>query len=275
MSNPHKFIRLSFKITVYIFAIIGFVLVVVYTAVESGLTKTSGVIDNQHDYFKNQAVLGNMDNAWEQGDEWQVLKAAITKDQTSIASSSQAAGVPARMIVALLVVEQLRLFHSDRELFKTAFAPLKILANQSQFSWGVMGIKQDTARMIEGNLQNPVSPFYPGPVYAHLLDFTTADPDTERFDRLTDANDRSFSYLYAGLFIKEIEAQWQKAGMPIDNRPDIIATLYDIGFNDSHPNSNPQSGGAEIDIGTSTYSFGGLAESFYQSSELADAFPVE
>jgi len=211
----------------------------------------------------------------EDHDEWQVLKAAITKDQTSIASSSQAAGVPARMIVALLVVEQLRLFHSDRELFKTAFAPLKILANQSQFSWGVMGIKQDTARMIEGNLQNPVSPFYPGPVYAHLLDFTTADPDTERFDRLTDANDRSFSYLYAGLFIKEIEAQWQKAGMPIDNRPDIIATLYDIGFNDSHPNSNPQSGGAEIDIGTSTYSFGGLAESFYQSSELADAFPVE
>lgn len=267
--------RQIFKIVVYIFAIIGFLLVSVYAAVELGLTKTSGIIDNQHDYFKDQTASTSDSQPWEEGDEWQVLRSAVTKDQTSIASSSKAAGVPARMIVALLVVEQLRLYHSDRELFKTAFAPLKILADQSQFSWGVMGVKQDTAREIEANLKDPASPFYPGPAYQHLLDFTTTDPDTERFDRLTDPNDRSFSYLYAGLYVKEVETQWQKAGFPIDDRPDIIATLYDIGFDGSHPHADPQSGGAEIDIGTTTYSFGMLAEDFYDSDQLTDIFPAK
>jgi hypothetical protein len=73
--------------------------------------------------------------------------------------------------------------------------------------------------------------------------------------------------------IKELETQWQNAGDPIADRPDIVATLFNIGFQYSHPNSNPQVGGAEIDIGSTTYSFGGLAGSFYASDELIDEFP--
>jgi len=144
---------------------------------------------------------------------------------------------------------------------------------QSQFSWGVMGVKQDTARQIEMNLKNPQSPWYLGPDFEHVLDFKTNDPDTERFNRLTDEHDRSYSYLYLALMIKEMENQWQKAGFPIDNRPDIIATLCNIGFDNSDPNANPQSGGAEIDIGTTTYSFGSLAGAFYNSNELVSEFP--
>ncbi len=281
--------RKVFKVLIYIFAVIGFVLVIVYAALELGLTKTAGIIDAQHDYFKNQ--LSNATNtdssginsfnsdAWAQGEEWTVLKEAIATDTKSINMAAQLSGVPARMITSLLIVEQLRLFHSDRELFKEVFAPLKILAVQSQFSWGVMGVKQDTARQIENNLKDPSSPWYLGPEYSHLLDFATStatstlpNQDTQRFNRLTDEHNRYYSYLYAGLFVKEIEAQWQKAGFPIADRPDIIATLYDIGFGNSHPNANPLSGGAEIDVGTTTYSFGTLANSFYQSNEMTDIF---
>ena len=264
----YSMIHGMFKIVVYIFAVIGFVLVCAYAALELGFTKTSGIIDTQHDYFKDQASA-----AWQQGQEWQVLKEAIAADKDSLASSAKKAGVPARMIASLLVVEQLRLYHSDRELFKSVFAPLKILAIQSQFSWGVMGVKQDTAKQIESSLKDQSSPWYLGPAYENILDFTTSDHDTERFSRLTDEHDRSFSYLYAGIFIKEIESQWQKAGFPIADKPDVIATLYDIGFDNSHPHANPLSGGAEIDIGSTTYSFGALANSFYQSDELTDIFP--
>jgi hypothetical protein len=283
---PHAKVRNMFKTIVYIFAAIGFVMVIAYAALELGLTKTAGIIDNQHDYFKNQInasssiAVTDENNAWEQGSEWQVLKEAIIADKNNINSAAKTSDVPARMIVSLLIVEQLRLFHSNRELFKEVFAPLKILANQSQFSWGVMGVKQDTAKQIEDNLKDESSPWYLGPEYSHILDFATStatstapDPDTQRFDRLTDENNRYYSYLYAGLFVKEVESQWQKAGTPIDNRSDIIATLYDIGFDNSHPHANPLSGGAEIDIGTTTYSFGGLARSFYGSDELADVFP--
>lgn len=256
-----------FKILIYIFAAIGFILVIAYVAVELGLTKTSGIIDKQHDYFKDQPAV------WQQGDEWATLKVAISNDEASITEAAADSGVKSRVIASLLVTEQLRLFYSNRELFKTVFAPLKILAVQSQFSWGVMGVKQDTAKEIESNLQDSTSPFYIGPQYEHLLDFSTSDHDAERFNKLTDEHDRYYSYLYAGLYVKEIESQWQKAGFPIDDKPDVIATLYDIGFNNSRPHANPQSGGAEIDIASTTYSFGDLADDFYQSDQLTDVFP--
>jgi hypothetical protein len=274
-----KIWRTAGIIVVCVFAIIGFVLVAVYVAVEFNWTKTGGIIDKQHDYFKDQSEAANASTstteAWAQGDEWQTLKAAILKDAGSINNAALAAGVPARMIVAPLVVEQLRLFYSDREIFKEIFAPLQILGNQSQFSWGVMGIKQDTARQIEDNLKNATSSWYLGAQYEHILDFPASmtDSDTQRFNRLTDQNDRYYSYLYAALMIKELETQWQKASFPIADRPDLVATLFNIGFQHSNPNTNPQVGGSEIDIGSSTYSFGGLAGSFYASDELTNVFP--
>jgi hypothetical protein len=257
---------------VYVFAVIGFVLVAVYAAVEFGFTNTRGIIDNQHDYFKNQVS----DASWRNSDEWLTLKAAIVKDISIINKVSLETGVSARIIVAPLVVEQLRLFHSDRELFKQVFAPLQILGNQSQFSWGVMGIKQETARRIESNLKDTSSPWHLGKDFEHMLDYSAttspADIDDQRFLRLTDEHDRYYSYLYGALYIKELEAQWQMAGLPISNRPDIIATLYNIGFDNSRPHANPLSGGAEIDINGTVYSFGSLAQSFYDSGELTEEF---
>src|SRR3989338_4644922 len=141
------------KIIVYIFAIIGFTFVLVYVSLEMGWTKTKGIIDNQHDYFKNQ--LNN--DAWKKSKEWLILKEAIKKEAGVINKVSKETGVSSRMIVAPLVVEQLRLFTSEREIFKQIFSPLKILGNQSQFSWGVMGIKQDTAKQIEENLKDKKS----------------------------------------------------------------------------------------------------------------------
>lgn len=264
----------AFQILIYIFAAIGFILVAVYGALQLGFTKTAGIIDSQHDYFKNQSTR-QIDMTWSQGEEWQVLKQAIQKDTDSINVAAQKADIQPRILVATLIVEQLRLFYSDREVFKSIFAPLKILGTQSQFSWGVMGIKQDTAKQIEDNLKDSASDWYPGQKYEHLLDFpaTTTDIDSARFARLTDEHDRTYSYLYAALDMKETEAQWQKAGISIADRPEILATLFNIGFANSKPHPNPLPGGAEIDIGTTTYSFGGLAGDFYYSDELTDIFP--
>ena len=260
-----------FHILVYIFAGIGFILVFVYLAVEFGWTNTEGIVDEQRDYFQEQ--LEKNDLEWTKGEEWQILKEAILKDQEAIEKVAKETGIPSRLIVAPLVVEQLRLFHSEREIFKSIFAPLKILGNQSQFSWGVMGIKQETARKIENNLKNPDSPWYLGKKYEKILDFTTNNPDNERFLRLTDEDNRYYSYLYSAILIKQLETQWEKVGFPIHNRPGIVATLFNIGFANSKPHNSPQLGGAEIEINKTTYSFGGLAQSFYDSNELVEEFP--
>ena len=254
------------KILVYIFAIIGFILVVGYLAIKSGLTNTKGIVDEQENFFQEQ--ISSSTQAWIDTEEWQVLKEAIEKDVEVINKVSTETGVPSRIIIMPLVVEQLRLFYSQREIFKKVFAPLKILGNQSQFSWGVMGIKQETAIQIEENLKDPKSPWYLGREFENMLDLTTTDHNKERFERLTDEKNRYFSYLYASLFIKELMTQWHNAGFPIDDRPEIIATLYNIGFDNSKPHANPLSGGARIMIGKTAYSFGSLAKSFYDSDEL-------
>ncbi len=275
-------LKFILNLVVYAFATIGFVLVVGYFAVKFGFTNTKGVIDRQRDFFKDQVKDGsvtststsssNQQYIWSQGTEWSTFKAAVTKDQVVLTKAAQVSGVSPRLILSMLVVEQLRLFYTSREVYKAVFEPLQVLGSQSQFSWGVMGIKQDTAREIENHLKDKASPFYLGSQYEHILDFKTGNPDEERFMRLTDEHDHYYSYLYAGLYIKQVVEQWRKAGFDISHKPGVIATLFNIGFSHSKPHSNPDIGGAEIEIRNKIYSFGSLAQEFYNSQEMRTEF---
>ena len=287
-----------FNYTVYIFAIIGFVLVAGYFAIKFGLTNEKGIIDNQRSEFlkENNATMTsltidsntNLDSRlrgndtphgngtspiWAKSSEWSVIREAVLRDKDDINKASNLVGINPRLIISALIVEQLRLFYTNRELFKTVFAPLKILGNQSQFSWGVMGLKQETAIQIENNLKDKSSPFYIGETYVNLLDFKTDSHDEERFKRITDEKSRYYSYLYTAIYIKQIETQWKNAGYDISHQPEIISTLFNIGFTHSTPNADPHSGGAEIEINGKVYSFGALAGEFYNSKELVKEFP--
>lgn len=278
--DKKKVFRIVLNTIIYIFAAIGLFLIAGYFAVKFGLTNEKGIIDMQREAFLgSQAATPQLSSdaylPWKQTEEWGVLAAALTKDQPALNKAALDSGVPARLIAANLVAEQLRLFFTERELYKQFFYPLKILGSQTQFSWGVMGMKEDTAVQVENNLKDPSSPFYPGDQYAHLLDFpaTTTDFSAARFARMTDQHNHYWSYVYAGLYIKEIEAQWKNAGFPIEGNVAVLSTLYNIGFAHSNPNPNPQIGGAAITAGNQTFSFGGLAADFYGSNLLTDIFP--
>jgi len=272
-----KFLGTTYTVLLYLFALIGLVLTLGYIAVYFHLTDTAGIVDLQNQAFqeaaRNASSTVPIDTAWEQTPEWATLQQAIAKDQGVIAQVSVITGVDQRLIVAQLVVEQLRVYTSEREVFKSVFAPLSILGSQSQFSWGIMGIKEDTAIQIENNLQESTSPYYLGPQYQHLLDFSTDNPTEERFSRLTNEDNHYYDYLYTALYLKQIETQWKNAGFDISDRPEILSTLYNIGFQHSNPNANPSVGGAEIPINGRIYSFGSLAYDFYFSTELTNLFP--
>ncbi len=288
--------RKTLNFFIVVFAIIGFLFVSMYFAVKFGLTNTTGIIDQQRDQFIEDGI-SNLSPApntvdgdantspevvpeekpefktWSSTHEWDIIKSALLKDVSVIQKASDDSGTPARIIVAQLVVEQFRLFFSEREAFKKWFEPLKILGSQTQFSWGVMGMKEETAILVEQHLKDPSSPFYLGKDYEHILDFQTEDVVNERFTRMTDQHNHYYSYLYAGLFIKQITTQWRNAGYEIANSPDIVSTLYNLGFSKSIPNANPQSGGAQITIDGINYSFGSLGTEFYNSDELLTEFP--
>lgn len=271
----HKNLHYFFKGIIVLFAIIGFVLVAGYTAMRFKLTNTSGVIDAQNRSFlvgiKKEKTYIEFPLA--HTPEWNAFKQAVAKDKIMIDKISKETGISGRLLIAILVPEQMRLFHSNRPIFKSAFEPLKVLGSQSQFSWGIFGIKDETARAIELHLTDKTSPFYIGKTFEGMLDFKTDDIDQERFQRIIDEHNHTYSYLYTALYVAQIKKQWNSSGFPIDNQPAIIATLWNLGFEKSKPNTQAKSGGASIDINGVDYSFGSLAEAFYYSDELIELFP--
>lgn len=271
----HKFVGLFLKSIVILFAGIGFVLVAGYIAMKFKLTSTSGVMDTESINFakptEQEKIYTHFPLA--HTPEWNAFKQAVVKDKPILDKISKETGIPSRLLISILVPEQMRLFHSDRPLFKKVFEPLKMLGSQSQFSWGIFGIKDETARSVEEFLLNKNSPLYPGKTFENKLAFYTDDIDEERFQRIINEHDHAYAYLYTAMFIAEIEAQWKKAGVSLVSKPEIIATLWNLGFEKSKPHNNPKSGGSTIDINGTTYSFGALAGAFYYSDELIELFP--
>ena len=210
---------------------------------------------------------------WMAEPAWAALKEAILRDSALINEAGRLTGVEPRMIVGCLIGEQIRLFNSKREMFKKYLGPVKVLSVQSQFSYGVNGIKDFTAEAVEQHLQDPSSEFYMGKAYEHLLDFETDDHATERYNRLVDYRNHLYSYIYTGCILHQTMLQWRRAGYDISDRPDVLFTLFNVGFSQSVPKPDPVPGGSHIEVGDRMYTFGGIGFDFYYSGELADAFP--
>ena len=205
--------------------------------------------------------------------EWQALKSAILKDSALLVKAGLISGVEPRLIVSCLVGDQIRLFNSKREMFKKYLGPVKVLSVQSQFSYGVNGIKDFTAAAVEQHLKDPSSEFYMGKRYENILDFETGDHSGERYKRLVDYRNHLYSYIYTGCILHQTMLQWKRAGYDISDRPDILCTLFNVGFSQSHPHPDAVCGGSHISIDGKSYTFGAVGFDFYYSGELASAFP--
>jgi hypothetical protein len=211
---------------------------------------------------------------WADSDEWAVMKSAFIRDQEYINQAARDAGISPRLLLGGIIGEQFRFFTNRRDSFKQYFEPLKILASLSSFSYGIAGLKPETVKRIDDQLNNPESVFYLGSAMQNVVTYPAdSDHDKIRFERITDTKNTYYSYLYAGLFMRQVIAQWNAAGFDIANRPEVLATLYNLGFNRSIPKANPGPGGAPITINGMEYNFGTLAYQFYYSGELMQEFP--
>lgn len=283
----NKRFKIALLALLIIFAGIGLLFSGVFVAMQFGLLNVRGSIMERNSFFTSSetqpaavikaqpCVDATLDScAWNESPEWTVVAGGLEKDAVLIQRVANETGVDARLIAAVVIPEQIRFFTSEREVFKRYFEPLKILGSLSQFSLGVSGIKQETARRVEEYAKNPSSPFYPGPDAARLLVYTNStNQDVELFNRLTNDKDHYYSYLYTALYLKEIIMQWERAGFDISSDADAMVTLFNIGFENSNPNPDPKPGGASIMVGGRSYAFGQLGGEFYRSDELLDSFP--
>ncbi len=231
-------------------------------------------VDNILKSKKMQPFEGNV-IPWMNDSAWSALKAAILKDSALIYEAARLTGVEPRLIVGCLVGEQVRLFNSKREMYKRYLGPMKVLSVQSQFSLGVNGIKDFTAMQVERNLTDTASIFYMGKPYEHILDFQTANHQAERISRLTNYRNHLYSYIYTGCILHQTMLQWRRSGYDIVNRPDILFTLFNLGFAASKPGPDPQCGGSHITVHDAIYTFGVICNDFYFSGELAEQFPLK
>lgn len=284
-----KLLKIILLIVLLIFAAIGAAFTFIYFGMQHGVLNVKGTIVERNASFgtvptTTQKIIDETNGCreglsnsepceWFETVQWDVVKGGLQKDAPVIARVAAETGVDARMIAASVIPEQMRFFSDNREVFKRYFEPLKILASLSQFSLGVSGIKQSTAIKIEEYALNSSSDFYPGADYAELIAYQSKDiHDNALFDRLTNEKDHYYSYLYTALYLKEITAQWEKAGYDVQNRPDVLVTLFNLGFNASQPKLDPKVGGAPVTIGGQRYSFGHLGTLFYESDELETEF---
>ena len=233
----------------------------IYTSDKSDWSDTS-------DIHTNNAI------PWMATPEWEALKEAITRDSALIREAGRLTGVEPRLIVGCLIGEQIRLFNSKREMYKKYLGPVKVLSVQSQFSYGVNGIKDFTAAAVEEHLKDPSSEFYMGPAYEHLLDYPEgANVVEERYKRLVDYGSHLYSYIYTGCILHQTMLQWRRAGYDISDRPDLLFTLFNVGFSQSVPKPDPMPGGSHIKVGDREYTFGAIGFDFYYSGELARVYP--
>jgi len=109
-------------------------------------------------------------------------------------------------------------------------------------SIGFCQIKLKTAYWIELQLNDTSSVFFPGGNYA--LFEISASPD-----RLIEKLQKdSLNILYAAAYIRIIQSYWEKMSFPLNDRPEIVGTLYSIGLfkEDGMPRAPHQSPKANL-----------------------------
>jgi len=121
---------------VYIFAIIGLFFVIVFVAMRLGLTNSWSGIDRQQETFLTEMPSKKV---WSASAEWNVFAEAVSKDIPLIKKASAVADVDPKLITAILAVEQLRLFYTERAVYEQSSPHLKSLAFKAN-SLGVLWV---------------------------------------------------------------------------------------------------------------------------------------
>jgi flagellar basal body rod protein FlgC len=237
---------------------------------------------SQIKWDKNDKTLSVF--AWSNYNEWKQFCKVVKADKHAIDSVSALTGVESRMIVMCLVGEQVRMFNSGREKFKKYVTPFNRLILPKNRGYGVTGILQHTAIRIEQNLYDKSSPFYAGDYYQKCLNVKDSFPELVNdtieahkniiIQRLIKGGDHFYSYLYTAFFLRQFQTHWERAGFTLSNRPEILGTLFNLGYQKSKPKKNPSVGGSNFIVGDKEYTFGGLCYEFYYSGELQDLFPL-
>lgn len=159
----------------------------------------------------------------------------INKNINLIRETSERFDINYKTLCAIIYVERtLNYDWEDKALDE-------ILANAGlNSSIGFCQVKMKTAYWIEKQLNDSTNIFYCGKKYENILKISKSPEEI-----ILKLKNDSLNILYAAAYIKIMENRWQKAGFPINKKPEIIGTLYSTGLfylngTERKPNRNPK-----------------------------------
>jgi len=160
----------------------------------------------------------------------------LCKQSGSIKYASKIFDIDPIKLKAITYVERTNNYNWQDEYFDD------FLAKKGQnSSIGFCQVKMKTAYWIEWQLADSTSDFYPGKKYEEPLSISQSPQ--EIIEKLE--NDR-INLLYAAAYMRIIQSYWTNKGFSIDDRVDIIATIFSYGIfcretgDPLKPNNNPK-----------------------------------
>lgn len=163
-----------------------------------------------------------------------------------------------KLIISAIWVEQLRFLTTDRWYAKNLIKQNKLLTNFNKFSYWLWGIKFDTFKKINAGLQEYDMDFYNKYFKEYDLKAMVEAGDSYAYSdyNIQMVLEDEYSWvLYSAALIYNIEKKRELAWYPINNKPWIIITLYNM-WNEKTPHWNPDTWGSRISVDeNNTYYF--------------------
>ncbi len=144
----------------------------------------------------------------------------LEDQKSNIEYASKTFDINPDFLKAIIYVERSNNYNWQDEYFDD------YLAQKGQnSSIGFCQVKMKTAYWIECQLSDSTSKYYPGKKYKNIL--LVSQSPQEIIEKLE--GDRT-NLLYASAYMRIIQSYWESRGFSIDDRVDIIATIFSYGI---------------------------------------------
>ncbi len=159
----------------------------------------------------------------------------IKVNQELITQASRIFNIDPNILSSIIYVERTQNYTWEDDALDEYLAQVGLNS-----SIGFCQVKLKTAYWIEVQLNDSLGSHYIGDKYFEILKFSKSPKEI-----ISKLQNDSLNILYAAAYLKIIQTHWQKDGFPIDDRADILGTLYSTGLfyrggEERKPNKNPK-----------------------------------
>ncbi len=199
----------------------------------------------------------------------------LKKLAPSINKYSKELGVDPRIVGGVIYVEDFRSLTTPKGFIEGKLEGRWITRMLLEMKGATIGVgqmsREEMWRIIK-NFNDANSKFYMGKNFENYVtekDFENSEKGIEYVKNGIHGyvfTDPDVQVKFVASMIAQFQAQWKNEGYDISDKPEILGTLYNIGFKNSNPKKDPQSGGSMNFIFGKQMNFGDATKAWHDSN---------